>query len=266
MLFWPAVDNHDHFTGDFLMQRTCFTTMLAVLTFCTVATSVQQESECFASGKQAGDILIDDQFDREDADSSTEQVGNGWGTNSAKRAKGVKQVFLIDGAMKISRAKVADHGVSVTHEADFADAVITMRFKMGPGDDLGINIADMNEKEVHAGHLCVARLKPNQLEISDLKTGRMNLDIRTRRQSGEETAEDKVRIAKTTIRRPLELELGKWHDLEVRIVGDRLSVSVDARHIASLESEGIAHPTKSRLRLSVNKQAWVDDLQLVRLR
>ena len=96
------------------------------------------------------------------------------------------------------RAEVADHGVSVTHEADFRDAVITLRFKLGAGDDLGINLADMNEKSVHAGHICVARIRPHQVEISDLKTGRMDLARRTRRLAGEETAADKARIKATS--------------------------------------------------------------------
>jgi hypothetical protein len=211
-------------------------------------------------------VLLEDDFGREEADPSKEQVGNDWGTNSVARAQGVKQVDLVDGAMKITRADVADHGVSVTHETAFRDAVISLRFKLGAGDDLGINIADMNEKSVHAGHICVARIRPHQVEISDLKTGRMDLSRRTRRLAGEETAADKDRIQATSKTADVDLSLNEWHDLEVKIEGDRMSVAIDGKPVGDFRSEGISHPTKSRLRLAVNKNAWVDDVKVVRVR
>ena len=63
--------------------------------------------------------------------------------SSKSRAQGEKQVWLEDGAMHIVRAKVADHGVSVTHEVAFKDATIRLRFKISKQDDLGINVADI---------------------------------------------------------------------------------------------------------------------------
>jgi len=219
-----------------------------------------------AASDDVPNILIDDDFERAEENDHLEQIGNGWGTNSEKRAKGVKQVDLVDGSMKITRADVADHGVSVTHEASFCDAVLTLRFRLNEGDDLGINIADMNEKSVHAGHICVARVRLSQLEISDLKMGLMNLDRRLRRQAGNETAEDKKINSELSYKRPLKLEPGKWHQLEVKIVGKRMDVKINGVESGSFESEGIAHPTKSRLRLAVNRNAWVDDLKLVKLK
>ena len=53
-------------------------------------------------------VLFEDQFERTEKDQEKEQPGNGWGTNSKTRAKGVKQVFLGDGKMHIKRAAVAD--------------------------------------------------------------------------------------------------------------------------------------------------------------
>jgi len=211
-------------------------------------------------------VILEDTFDREEPDPSKEQIGNGWGTNSVSRAQGVKQVDLIDGAMRIMRADVADHGVSVTHEVAFRDALITLRFKLGAGDDLGINIADMNEKSVHAGHICVARIRPNQIEMSDLKTGRMDLQRRTRRLAGNETPEDKARIKATSKLTSVDLSLDRWHDLEVKIEGDQMTVAIDGKPVGEFSSEGIAHATKSRLRLAVNRNAWVDDVKVVRLR
>ena len=213
-----------------------------------------------------GEILIDDDFNRQEENNAVEQIGNGWGTNSKKRAKGVKQVDLLDGAMRITRAEVADHGVSVFHEAAFKDAVVSLRFQLSKGDDLGINIADMNEKTVHAGHICMARLQLNKLEIKDLKTGSMDLARRKRRQNGAETPEDKKRISETTTKKTIKLDPDRWHELEIRIVDDQMIVKLNGDIAGMFSSEGIAHSTKSRLRLSVNQNAWVDNVKLVRLK
>jgi len=214
------------------------------------------------SAAPRGKLLLSDDFEREEQDDSKEQVGNGWGTNSRTRAKGQKQVDLKDGALHITRAAVADHGVSVTHEVAFKDATIQLRFKLRAQDDLGINIADMKEKSVHAGHICMARIRKDSVEISDLKTGRMKKAHREARQAGRETPELKKLLAGKTRRFKTRVTPNQWHDLEVRIEGDRMSVSIDGKQVGEFASEGIAHPTKSRLRLAVNKEAWVDDVKV----
>ncbi|MCA9173741.1 MAG: DUF1080 domain-containing protein [Planctomycetales bacterium] len=218
-----------------------------------------------ASRAVADDVVIlEDDFSREEADPAKEQVGNGWGTNSATRAKGVKQVDLADGAMHITMAAVADHGVSVRHDAEFRDATISLRFKLGKGDDLGINIADLKEKSVHAGHICVARVQLNRVELTDLKTGRMHLETRERRLAKKDTAEDKQRLRETTKQAPVKLTADQWHQLEVKIVGETMAVSIDGKQVGEFSSPGIGHPTKRMLRLAVNHSAWVDDVRIVR--
>lgn len=209
-----------------------------------------------------GKLLLSDDFERSEKNDAKEEVGNGWGTNSKSRAKGRKQVDLKDGAMHITRADVADHGVSVTHEVGFKDATIQLRFKLRKEDDLGINIADMKEKSVHAGHICMARIRPYRVEITDLKTGRMKQEHREIRQAKKETPELKKLLAAKTKQFKTKIAPGKWHDLEVQITGDQMQVSVDGKKVGSFESAGIGHPTKSRLRLAVGKQAWVDDVKI----
>jgi len=49
----------------------------------------------------------------------------------------------------------------------------------------------------------------------------------------------------------------------VKIAGDVMSVKIDGKKIGEFQSKGIAHATKSRLRLAVNKTAWVDDVKVV---
>ena len=209
-----------------------------------------------------GRLLLQDDFERAESDDTKEQVGNGWGTNSRTRAKGQKQVDLDGGAMHVTRAEVADHGVSVYHDVEFRDAVIRLRFRLGPKDDLGINIADMKEKSVHAGHLCVTRIRPKSVELTDLKTGRMNLEMRKHRLDGTLTAEMKKQIAGKSKTFKVNLTPDKWHSLSVRINGDTMQVTIDDKPVGTFSSPGIAHPTKRRLRLAVNRSAWIDDVTI----
>ncbi|MFV1995593.1 MAG: hypothetical protein ACC661_09155, partial [Verrucomicrobiales bacterium] len=137
-----------------------------------------------------------------------------------------------------------------------------LRFKLGPKDDLGINIADMEEKSVHAGHICLARIRLDKVEISDLKTGRMKLDIHERRKAKTSTPEDTKLVEGKSAYFDVDLAPDTWHQLEVRIEGDRMEVRIDDEKIGEFSSPGIAHPTKRRLRLAVNKSAWVDDIEI----
>lgn len=220
-------------------------------------------TQCFAD-QGGAKVLIDDDFDRAESKPELEEVGNGWSTNSKSRAKGNKQVDLVDGAMHIVRHPVADHGVSVVHPAEFKDATISLRFKLGEKDDLGINIADPKEKSVHAGHLCVARIRTDRVEISDLKTGNMRLDIRTARKAKKDlTAEQKNAMKGKSKREKFDVSADKWHDLVVAIQGETMTVSIDGELVNKFSSPGIGHATKRLLRLAVNKSAWVDDVKVV---
>ncbi|APZ95568.1 family 16 glycoside hydrolase [Fuerstiella marisgermanici] len=220
-------------------------------------------STAVKADKPTGRILLQDDFERSEADPEKEDVGNGWGTNSRSRARGVKQVDLVDGAMHITRAEVADHGVSVTHEVAFKDATINLRFKLPTKkDDLGINIADMKEKSVHAGHICMARIRPGSVEILDLKTGNMKLEHRTARQAGTVSPEVQKLINGKKKKFQSKIATDEWHDLSVQIKGATMSVSIDGKLVGEFTSEGIGHATKSRLRLAVNKSAWVDDVKI----
>ena len=210
-------------------------------------------------------VLIDDAFERAEQDDSKEQVGGGWGTNSKSRAQGMKQVDLDDGALHITRHEVADHGVSVVHEAAFKDATITLRFKLPPKGDLGLNIADMNEKSVHAGHICMLQITPTKVQIRDLKTGNMRLDLRTKRKAGEKlTAAEQELIASRGHAVKRKTKPGVWHDLTLTIAGETMTATIDGEQAATFTSPGIGHETKSRLRVAVNNEAWIDDVKLVR--
>ncbi|MEM1294911.1 MAG: hypothetical protein AAGH89_06065, partial [Verrucomicrobiota bacterium] len=167
-----------------------------------------------------GQLIFEDDFERSESQEKTDEPGNGWGTNSAKRANGNKQVDLRDGAMYIFIHDTADHGVSVTHPAEFTNGAVTLRFMLEDAkDSLGLNFADLKFKEVHAGHLFAARIFPKYVLLQDLKTGNMDLKIRQARQAKSLSAEQEEMLKGKQKKVPASLEIGKWHDLVVQIAG-----------------------------------------------
>lgn len=213
-----------------------------------------------------GVLIFEDHFDRNEAQETTDDPGNGWGTNSKSRAKGNKQVDLRDGAMRIFIHKEANHAVSVTHPAEFTDGSVSLRFMLEDSQDsLGLDFADLQCKEVHAGHLFAARVNPKSVQLADLKTGNMRLDISEARQAKQKlSAEQQEAIKGKDKAFPNPLETGKWHEFVVTVTGDTLSATVDGKPVGSLSSPGIAHPTKRMLRLSVPHNVVVDDVKIWR--
>ena len=208
-------------------------------------------------------LIFADDFNRNESQEVKDEVGNGWGTNSKGRAEGNKQVDLRDGAMHIYRHKVADHGVSVTHPAEFKNGSIELRFMLeGEKDSLGLDLADMELKTVHAGHLFAIRIMAGEIEITDLMTGSMELGIREARLNKRLTPEQTNLLETKTKRFPHALMIGVWHGLKIDMVDNTVTVFIDGEEVGSFSSEGFAHPTKRMLRLAVPKKAVVDDLKI----
>jgi len=218
-----------------------------------------------ALAEEKGTLIFEDDFERSESQEEKDEPGNGWNTNSEKRANGHKQVDLKDGTMRIFIHEEADHGVSVTHEAEFTDGAVGMRFMLEHEKDvLGLNFADLKFKEVHAGHLFVARIGTKSITLQDLKTGVMANEIRERRTAKASTPEDRKLIAGKTKQFPHELDTGTWYELLAEVDGDVLTISIDGKEVASFQSEGIAHETKRTLRLAIARNAVVDDVRIWR--
>ena len=211
-------------------------------------------------------LIFQDDFERSESQELKEEIGNGWATNSEKRAAGNKQVDLKDGALHIYISPAADHSVSVTHPAAFRDGRVELRFKLeNPNDNLGLNFADLEYKPVHAGHICMAKIGLKDVQLRDLKTGVMDLKTREMRLAKTITEEQEAILKTKEKKFPNKLDAGKWHHLTVEILGDTMSLAIDQKPIASFSSEGIAHPTKRTLRIAVPQQVVIDDLKVYAL-
>ena len=211
-----------------------------------------------------GELVFQDDFERAESQEERDEPGNGWATNSAKRAQGDKQVDLKDGTMRIYISPRADHAVSVTHPFEFRNGSVALRFLLeDKKDSLGLNFADLNFKGVHAGHLFVVRIYSNRIEITDLKTGVMRKDIRETRKAKKALSEEQKHALKGKSKRFEKVTAtGIWHNLLVTVSEDQLSLELDGEQVGSFSSSGIAHPTKQMLRLSVPQNVVVDDVRL----
>lgn len=212
---------------------------------------------------ERGQLIFQDDFDRNESQETTDEIGNGWGTNSKTRAGGNKQVDLRDGAMYIRMHPTADHAVSVTHPIAFVDGTVELRFLLEhEQDSLGLDFADLSFKEVHAGHLFKVDVAGKYVQINDMKTGNMNLKYYEKNQTKSLSAEDKAFLATTRQRFPAKIEIGKWHHLVVTITGESVVVMVDGQEAGQFASPGFSHPAKRMLRLAVPKEAVVDDVKI----
>ncbi len=211
-------------------------------------------------------LLFSDDFARDEASPGKEDIGNGWTSNSAWRAKGHQQVDLKDGIMHVTKHAEADHGVAIFHNVEFQDGVVELRFKLGDGDDLGVDFVDRELKTVHAGHLCMARVTNKNLQITDSKTGGMDLKIQERRKAGDKSPELAALLKTKTKAFKLDLKPEDWHTMHITVEGDKMTVKIDGNETGSFSSEGIAHPTKRMITLAVNKSAQVDDVKVWKLK
>lgn len=210
-----------------------------------------------------GKLIFEDNFDRNESQETKDEIGSGWGSNSASRAKGNKQVDLKDGAMYIKMHAEADHAVSVTHAAEFTDGAVELRFMLeNEADTLGLDFADLQFKEVHAGHLFKVDVGTKKVSIDDSKTGGMNMKYYDAKKAKTLTKEQTQIINSMKKTFPAKLKAGTWYSLLVTIKGDTVTASIDGKEVGSSTSEGFAHPTKKMLRLSVPKSAVVDDVKI----
>ena len=212
--------------------------------------------------RSRGTLVFSDEFNRSEQDDSREQIGNNWQTNSKRRAAGTKQGDLKDGALTITMAKQADHGVSIKHDAPFDDGVVKVRIRMHDKKGIGFNFNDPKCKVSHAGHICALQVKPHQVVFRDGKTGIFDLKNRAKRQAGaskeeiQKLTKGKFHYVKTN------LDLDRWYEVTIRIQGPVMTAWIDGRKIGELDSAGIDHAVKQNMAFAVSGVADVDDLRI----
>ncbi|MEM1441207.1 MAG: hypothetical protein AAGF67_02625, partial [Verrucomicrobiota bacterium] len=137
------------------------------------------------------------------------------------------------------------------------DMEVSVKFKFAGPTAYRFNVwfDDKELKESHAGHVCSVAVSPKEISIQDAKTGMMRIDIREKRQAGEQLDDETLEmLAEKIAKFPVDLEGSEdWHELLIRTKDDVVTVSLDGEEIGELQSEGLAHPTKSLVSLTTNE-------------
>lgn len=207
-------------------------------------------------------LIFSDDFNREEVSSEREEVGNGWTTNTQRRAPGKRQALLREGALQLATDPAAKHVVVAFHETSFSDGILELRFLRPADGTLGVAFSDPECKNVHAGHLCVLRLLPDSLTLTDLKTGSADLNILAKLKEGRRDAELDALLKAKTKSFPLLLTAEQWHTLRLCVEGETMTAAVDGAEVGSITSPGVGHPHKRVLEISNNRPVRVDDVKI----
>lgn len=207
-------------------------------------------------------LIFSDDFNREEVSSEREEVGNGWKTNTERRAPGKRQAVLKDGSLLLATDPAAKHVVVAFHETSFSDGILELRFLRPADGTLGVAFSDPESKNVHAGHLLVLRLLPDSLTLTDLKTGSADLNILAKLKEGKRDGELDALLKAKTRSFPLLLTADQWHVLRLQVVGQTITAFVDDAEVGSMKSPGVGHPHKRVLEISNNKPVLVDDVKI----
>ena len=221
-----------------------------------------------------GTLLFHDAFEREETGTGLKDIGNGWESATADRVPQIKQADLDAGIMKIASAtKEAGHAAHIHHDAGFADGGVIIRFKfpgLNKAENLQLGFVDRSLKDVHAGHLCYATLSQTDLNLSDRKTGSMNLAIKKKR---ADDAAAKMKpdpqleaLLKTkSLTTPLKADQ-EWHVLTLVTEGDEMRFTLDGKPVAAHRSPGYAHEMKRWFSFLANSTVWIDDVKIYKVK
>ena len=161
------------------------------------------------------------------------------------------------------------HAATTQLQPNFAykDIVAEFSFKFDGSTSCGFSIDDGNYKEAHAGHICRAGITPTSVSLGDSKFGSMKNEIHDKMKDPNTSEEEKKQLQASVKDKSasfkIALDTAKWHQARVEVVGDEMLVSIDHQPVGYFKSEGIDHPTKNRIGISVsNKSFQLDNVKV----
>ena len=209
-------------------------------------------------------IVFEDDFNRAETDDSKEELGPGWFTSTKSRANGIKQADLVDGILRVSRAKGASHGAIVGHKAPFDDGMVRLRFKFFNKGGIQFNFSDPAAGKIaHAGHVCMVSISPTNVRIMDQITGIYEKDFFNRKRAGKlEKGENKRHNEGKMARSSVSLKTDTWYEVGILVIKDKMQVFIDGKEVCSLQSKGLDHDSKASFAFAIGSVVEVDDLKI----
>ena len=175
------------------------------------------------------------------------------------------ETVVRDGVMVGITPKGSDHpSVNTIQLPPLSDMEVDVSFKFAGSNRFNVMFRDLDYKGSHAGHICHVSVTDKSVTINDGKTGIFANEYYDKRKAGGRLTEaENQTLAKKQSSTPVTLDPEKWHDLVIRIQGDTLRVWIDGNPAGTLQSEGIAHPTKSNMNLTtVDREVHYDNFAI----
>ena len=173
-----------------------------------------------------------------------------------------KGLFEIhDGVVTAAEKPEDKHGAYayINPRLPYKDIVAEFSFKFDGAKVCHFVMDDSNFKGAHAGHIIRASVTPTSVQLADSKFGGMKNEIFEKNKDPKTTAEEKKQIQASIKDKSaafkLVLDLAKWHQARVEVVGDEMLISIDGKPAGYLKSEGVNHPTKNMIGFTINGQS-----------
>jgi len=205
------------------------------------------------------ELLFSDDF-------SGPELGKAWGQ--------VVPIFTLEnGAMKGTQMRwdtpaadgkpaVVGHQAVVGTDVPTKDSVIEFKFKFAGATGVSAEFDDRKFEGSHYGHICMARVTPKAVIITDQKEGGMRNDIYEMKDPSKKEERAKLLVGRSATF-PVTVDSDKWHDFVLETVGDSMRVTLDGKPVAFLNSPGIAHPTKSKVEFGcMGKDGFFKDVKI----
>jgi hypothetical protein len=174
-----------------------------------------------------------------------------------------------DGVVTAAENPDDNHGAYAYAEPRFAykDIVAEFSFKFDGSTGCHFMMEDSNYKAAHAGHIIRATITPTSANLADSKFGSMKNEIFEKMKDPQTTPEQKKQIQASIKDKSasfkIALDLDKWHEARVEVVGDEMLLSIDNQPAAYLKSEGVDHPTKNMVGFTIGgKSTQLDNVKV----
>lgn len=206
------------------------------------------------------ELLFSDNFERK-------ELGKAWG-------QVVPTFTLENGALKGSQTRfdapaangkpaVKGHQAVIGTDVPTKDSVIEFKFRLAGASSVTAEFDDRKFTGSHYGHICMVRVAPKSVVLTDQRDGGANNEIQAMANDPSKKAERAKRMAGRSATFPVNLSTETWHDIVLETVGDKMRVTLDGKPAAFLESSGIAHPTKSKVEFGcMGKDGFFDEIRI----
>jgi len=166
-----------------------------------------------------------------------------------------------DGVVTAAENPADNHGAYAYVDPHFPyrNFVAEFSVKFDGGKSCSFRMDDTDYQGSHAGHIIRATIMPASVQLDDSKFGSMKTELYEKMRDPNTPPEERKQVqaamkAKAASFR-VNLDLTKWHQARVEVMGDEMLLTLDGNPVGYLKSEGVAHPTKNAVGFTIGGQS-----------